>query len=167
MKTSCRDMDEVILMKALPVSLVLSLVLIIGWGCGRIAARNESEAIASSDMIITDGRQRKIFSNWTPLQTPGGACQSRRGRLILYPDGSREWEVEVLSKDSGRAWEQAFHFYDAGTADATWFGSRLGGRFEIPYGDVWTYWRYGRGLGDRKLAEAFEKIKYVVWSAGC
>jgi hypothetical protein len=166
MKTRCRDIDEVILTKALP-ALALFLVLIMGWGCGRIAAGNESEAIASSDMLIVDGRQRKIFSNWTTAQTPAGACQSRHARLILYPDGSREWEVELMSKDGGRPWQQTFHFYDAENPDATWFGSRRGGTFKIPYGSVWTYWRYGRGPADLKLAEAFEKIRYVVWSASC
>jgi hypothetical protein len=167
MKTRYRDISEVILRKPLQAILIVVFAAVLLCGCGRIAARSDSEAIASSDMIITEGRQRKIFSNWTPLQTPGGACQSRRGRLILYPDGSREWEVELISKDSGRDWQQTFHFYDAGDPDATWFGSRLGGMFEIPYGNVWTYWRYGRGPGDRKLAEAFEKIKSVVWSASC
>ena len=151
--------------KALATTSVLLFLAPLVLSCGRMAAK--PEALASSPMTIADGRQRKIFANWTPGQTAAGDCQGRNARLILYSDGSREWQVELMSKDPGENWAQSFHFYDAANPDATWFGSRDGGRFKIYDENVWTYWRYGRGPADKKLAEAFDRISYVVWSASC
>lgn len=147
------------------ISFAIAIILLLG--CGRMAIQQESELVTGSEMMAPETRQRKIFTNWTPGNTATGACQSRNGKLILYSDGSREWEVELLSASGGTRWEQAFHFYDTEKPDHTWFGSRSAGAFNINYGNIWTYWRHRRGAADLKLAAAFDKIKYVVWSAGC
>ena len=136
-------------------------------GCGGMRSENESQLIAGSDVTPLETRQRKIFTNWTPVNAPASPCQSRNGKLILYSDGSQEWEIELLSPSGGTKWVQAFHFYDTERPDHTWFGSRSAESVAINYGNIWTYWRHRRGTGDLKLAAAFDKIKYVVWSAGC
>jgi hypothetical protein len=136
-------------------------------GCGRLASERETDFVAGSDMTTIETRQRKIFTNWTPANVPAGACQSRNGRLILYSDGSQEWEIELLSASGGTRWEQAFHFYDTEKPDHTWFGSRSAAGVDINYRNVWMYSRHRRGPGDLKLAAAFDRIRYVVWSAGC
>src|SRR5262249_15643839 len=82
-------------------------------------------------------------------------------------DGSQEWEIELLSPNGFARWDQAFHFYDTGKPDHTWFGSRSGGGFNINYTNVWTYWRHRRGPADLRLAAAFDKISYVVGSSAC
>jgi hypothetical protein len=139
----------------------------VAYGCVPVSSGIQTAAVSNFDPGAPDSRVRKIFSNWTPAERTDGACQTRHARLILHSDGSREWEVELLSNEAGRHWTQDFHFYDSSTPDATWFGSRYGGAFVIPYANVWTYWRFGRGPGDRGLAEAFDKIKSVVWTGGC
>jgi len=145
--------------------LVLSLAIILS-GCWSVA-RPRPELAAGSEATAVESRQRKIFVNWTPVNAPPGACQARNGRLILYSDGSQEWEIELLSPNGAATWDQAFHFYDTGKPEHTWFGSRSGGTFDIRYSNVWTYWRHRRGPADLKLAAAFDKISYVLWSAGC
>ena len=154
--------------KAMASTLMAFVVATMVLGCSRFASEREPDFVAGSDLTAVDIRQRKIFTNWTsPGNTPAGACQSRNGKLILYSDGSQEWEIELLSASGGTRWEQAFHFYDTEKPDHTWFGSRSAGSVDINYTNVWTYWRHRRGPGDLKLATAFDRIKYVVWSAGC
>lgn len=151
--------------KTVPATL---LVLILAtMGCARILAQRNADLIAGSDATTFEGRQRKVFTNWTPVQSSGGTCHSRNGKLILYPDGSRELEVELMTTDAGEIWEQNFHFFDNEKPDHTWFGSRMGGSFDIPYRNVWTYFRYRRSAADLKLAAAFDRIRYVVWSVRC
>ncbi len=151
--------------KALSATLLVLVLATMLSGCASVAQR-EQELAAGSEATAVEARQRKIFTNWTPVNAPAGACQARNGRLILYSDGSQEWEIELLSP-SGARWQQAFHFYDTGRVDHTWFGSRPGGNFDINYTNVWTYWRHRRGPADPRLAAAFDKIRYVVWSAAC
>jgi hypothetical protein len=139
----------------------------LGLACTPVSTGVGAVGVASFEGASAEGRVRKVFSNWTPAETTDGICQTRHARLILHSDGSREWEVELLSREPGRRWEQEFHFYDGTTSDATWFGSRFGGAFLIPYANVWTFWRFGRGPGDRSLAAAFDKIRSVVWTGGC
>jgi len=151
--------------KALSATLLVLTFATMLSGCGGM--QTERELSAGSEMTAVEARQRKIFANWTPVNAPPGACQARNGRLILYSDGSQEWEIELLSPSGAARWDQAFHFYDSGKADHTWFGSRSGGGFNINYTNVWTYWRHRRGPADLRLASAFDKISYVVWSAAC
>jgi len=151
--------------KSLAMSLfVLNLATAL-LGCGSVTF-SDRELAAGSEATAVEGRQRKIFANWTPVNPPPGACKARNGRLILYSDGSQEWEIELLSPIGAR-WGQTFSFYDSGKPDHTWFGSRSGGSFDIIYSNVWTYWRHRRGPADLKLAAAFDKISYVVWAAMC
>jgi len=152
--------------KTLSATLLVLAFAAMLFGCGSVAQRN-AELAAGSEMTTVETRQRKIFANWTPVSAPPGACQARNGRLILYSDGSQEWEIELLSPNGFARWDQAFHFYDTGKPDHTWFGSRSGGGFNINYTNVWTYWRHRRGPADLRLAAAFDKISYVVWSAAC
>ena len=152
--------------KTFAVSLVLLSLATALSGCGSVTPTYR-ELAAGSEATAVEGRQRKIFTNWTPVNPPPGACQARNGRLILYSDGSQEWEIELLSPNGAARWNQIFSFYDSGKPDHTWFGSRLGGNFDIIYSNVWTYWRHRRGPADLKLAAAFDKISYVVWSAAC
>ena len=151
--------------KALSATLLVLTFATMLSGCGGM--QTERELSAGSEATAVEARQRKIFANWTPVNAPPGACQARNGRLILYSDGSQEWEIELLSPSGSARWEQAFHFYDTGKTDHTWFGSRSGGGFNINYTNVWTYWRHRRGPADLRLAGAFDKISYVVWSAAC
>jgi hypothetical protein len=116
---------------------------------------------------MSQGRPSKVFENWSPATAATATCTSRNAKLVLYEDGTREWEVELISGQSPDLWEQAFHFYDTGKPDHTWFGSRSGGQFEIWYDRVWTHWRVGRGSPDLHLAQAYDKIGYVLWSARC
>jgi hypothetical protein len=139
-------------------------------GCApTLAERRKSEALAASSFVsrISQGRPSKVFENWTPASAATAACRSRNAKLVLYDDGTREWEVELLSAVSRDLWEQAFHFYDTEKQDHTWFGSRPGGQFEIEQDKLWTHWRSGRGSPDPKLAQVYDKIGYVVWSARC
>jgi len=143
------------------------LLSVLASACTPAVTTTQQMGVAGYDTSLPDVRVRKIFSTWTPAETTDSVCQARHARLILNSDGSREWEVELLSTQPGVRWEQEFHFYDGNTPDATWFGSRYGGAFIIPYANVWTYWRFGRGPGDRALSAAFDKIKTVVWTGGC
>ena len=63
-----------------------------------------------------------------------------------------------MSSGGHNRWEQTFQFYDSEQPDHTWFGARAGGSWDLYQGNVWTYWRYGRGAADLKLAEAFDRI---------
>ena len=152
--------------KALSATLLVLTFATLLSGCGGMR-QTERGLAAGSEMTAVETRQRKIFANWTPVNAPAGPCQARNGRLILYSDGSQEWEIELLSPSGAARWDQAFHFYDTGKTDHTWFGSRSGGTFDIKYTNVWTYWRHRRGPADLRLASAFDKISYVVWSAAC
>ena len=153
--------------KAVPATLLVFALTTTLLGCARMASEKESELLAGSEMTTLETRQRKIFTNWTPVTASMGACQSRNGKLILYSDGSQEWEVELISPSGGTRWEQAFHFYDTEKPDHTWFGSRSGGSVDLSYQNIWTFSRRRRGPGDLRLAAAFDRIRYVVWSAGC
>ena len=157
--------NEIAAVKILAATFACVMVAALLGACAPMATN--ADVVAGSDVSFVGGSQRKMFINWAPNDRAVGTCLNRHARLILYADGSREWEVELLSSDSGHAWQQDFHFYDADNNEATWFGSRWGGAFDINNRNVWTYWRYGRGPADRRLADAFDRIKYVVWSARC
>jgi hypothetical protein len=154
---------------ATPVPLLALILVALLSGCAQKSAiRERSDSMAGSHAAkITGDEKRKVFANWTPVLGPAGACASRNGKLILYPDGSWEWEAETMSSNDRNRWEQTFHFYDSEEPDRTWFGSRVGGGWDLHQGSVWTYWRRGRGAGDLKLAEAFDRIGYVLWMGGC
>jgi hypothetical protein len=153
-------------LKTLAGSIVVLSLATSFLGCGSVTL-TDRELAAGSEATAVEGRQRKVFTNWTPVNPPPGSCQARNGRLILYSDGSQEWEIELLSPNGAARWGQTFSFYDSGKPDHTWFGSRWGGNFDIIYTNVWTYWRHRRGPADARLAAAFDKISYVVWSAAC
>jgi hypothetical protein len=155
--------------RTLEATLAALIVGSVLFGCAqRIAVTERSDLIAGSHAArIPVAEKRKVFTNFMPQLGPAGQCASRNGRLILYPDGSWEWEAETISSSDRSRWEQTFHFYDSDRPDRTWFGSRDGGSWDLHHPNVWTYWRYGRGAADLKLSEAFDKIGYVVWAAGC
>lgn len=164
-----RDGEVIRKLEATPATLLALILVALLFGCTqKIAIRDRSDLIAGSHAarIIVE-EKRKVFANFTPLLAPAGPCASRNGKLILYPDGSWEWEAETMSSGDRTRWEQTFHFYDSEKPDRTWFGSREGGISDLYHRNVWTYWRYGRGSADLKLAEAFDRIGYVVWAAGC
>src|SRR5215475_6728080 len=145
-----------LMFRAPPATLLVPILALL-LGCAqKVAVRERSEAVAGSPAakVAFDGR-RKVFADFTPLSEPAGACASRKGKLILYPDGSWEWETETMSSNGHNRWQQTFHFYDSEKPDHTWFGSREGGSWDLSEGNVWTYWRYGRGSADLKLAETF------------
>jgi hypothetical protein len=148
--------------------LALSVAVLL-FGCAQTTTvRERSDSIAGSGAAkLTAEDRRKVFANWTPVYAPAGACASRNGKLTLYPDGSWQWEAETMSSASRNQWQQTFQFYDSEKPDHTWFGSRAGGSWDLYQGNVWIYWRYGRGSADLKLAEAFDRIGYVVWVGGC
>jgi len=151
-----------------PPATLLVPILTLLLGCAqRAPVRERSDLIAGSYAAKSafDGR-RKVFADFKPQSEATGACASRNGKLILYPDGSWEWETETISNGRNR-WQQTFHFYDSDKPDHTWFGSREGGGWDLYQGNIWTYWRYGRGAADLRLAETFDRIGYVVWMGGC
>ena len=148
-----------------PALFGLTLAIVLS-ACGSIGQRTP-ELAAGSEATAVENKQSKIFTNWILINPQGGPCKSRNAKLILYSDGSQEWEIELLSPSGGVRWDQAFHFYDTGKPDHTWFGSRWGGGFDINYSNIWTYWHHRRGPADLRLATAFDKISYVVWSGAC
>jgi hypothetical protein len=167
---TCTRVGEVIrALGATPATLLALILAALLFGCAQQSAvRERSDWITGSRAArITVDERRKVFTNWTPVLDPAGACESRNGKLVLYTNGSWEWEAETMSSDDRNRWEQTFHFYDSEKPDRTWFGSREGGSWDLYQRNVWTYWRYGRGAGDVKLAEAFDRIGYVVWAGGC
>ena len=167
---TCTRVVEVIrTLGTTPATLLASILAALLFGCSQQSAvRERSDWITGSRAAtITIDERRKVFTNWTPVLNPAGACASRNGKLTLYRNGSWEWEAETMSSDDRNRWKQTFHFYDSERPDRTWFGSRAGGSWDLDQRNVWTYWRYGRGAGDVRLAEAFDRIGYVEWEAGC
>src|SRR5262245_54981886 len=157
-----------LMFRATPATLLVPILTLL-LGCAqKVAVRERSDLVAGSRAakLIFDGR-RKVFTDFTPLSDPAGACASRNGKLVLYPDGSWEWETETMSSNGRNRWQQTFHFYDSEKPDHTWYGSREGGSWDLYQGNIWTYWRYGRGAADLQLAQTFDRIGYVVWVGGC
>jgi hypothetical protein len=164
----CMKVGEIIrMLGATPTKLVALILAVLFFGCAQKSALRERSVSIVGSGAATVGDRRKVFVNWIPVYAPAGACASRNGKLVLYPDGSWEWEAETMTSDGRNRWEQTFHFYDSEKPDHTWFGSREGGSWDFYERKVWTYWRYGRGSADLKLAEAFDRIGYVVWVGGC
>ena len=113
------------------------------------------------------GFNAKVFDSWNGEMALGD-CQARKAKLTVYENGSLEWEVELMSTDTGDEWNQSFDFYDDPSPGQTSLGNRRGGRFEFKYSNSWRSWRWGGPSSpDPKLAEVFDRIRTVRWSASC
>ena len=156
-------------MRTLFFGLLLSLCMITVAISPAAPAEDTDLVMRSSPARATNigGLKAKIFDSWDGAMAPGD-CKARNAKLTLYENGSLEWEVELMSADIDGEWIQSFEFYDGPSPGHTSFGNRRGRRFDIKLKNTRRSWRWGGPSSpDPKLAEVFERIQWVRWSAEC
>jgi hypothetical protein len=126
---------------------------------------NPLEKASAPARIMKIGTQNaKVFDSWGAPEIKRGDCSVRNGKLILYQNGSVEWNAEMLTKDPGDEWLQSFEFLEGDTV----LGTRPVARYTIREKDKWLPWHTGgAAVPNSKLAGAFDRIQTVRWLSSC
>lgn len=135
-----------------------------------VAAPGENvtaKASAPARLTKIGDQNAKVFDTWGSGEIKRGDCSARNAKLVVYQNGSVEWDAEMRSTDAGDEWEQSFAFYE-GAPKKTLLGNKPTVRFNIKAGNKWLPWRSGGPSSpDPKLAGVFERIQVVEWESSC